>query len=131
MFASRVPQKRHFFKPQNRWIYINFLHCKVSKSQNSLLDSKRVRKDIQQGVMGVIVLIQWIYPNVLIQCTAFPGRVYVYIPSCDFRHNSQGKKNKKNPTTSQLDPFDIMMTVPQGSSLTYSLQWFQHCSGID
>lgn len=38
---------------------------------------------------------------------------------------------KENKTFTQLDPPDKMMTVPQGLSLAYTLQWLQHCSGIN
>lgn len=43
------------------------------------------------------------------------------ILSCNFR----GYSSPQGKSTSQLDLPDKMMTVPQGSSLT-----FQHCSGI-
>lgn len=61
----------------------------------------------------------------LIRHTAFPGRTCVH-PDLQFCR----KQTALLKETSQLDPPD-KMTVPHGSSLTYTLKWFQHCSGIN
>lgn len=111
-----APPEQDTFQPQNRWKFLIFLYCKdgcaVSRVLCRLLKEPGRIHNRGGGWVGVIASKQRIHPSGL-QHTAFPGRTRAHL-KLQFRRIQLFSRKE------QLDPPDIMMTVPRGSSLTYT-----------